>query len=305
MESKIDISVIIPVYNSAKCIEQLVTDLHYELLSQSYSFEIILVDDASTDNSWAIIKKLKTKLPDVKGILLSRNFGQHKATFCGLNLCKGEVVITMDDDFEHSVKTIQEGVNKLKESNADIVYAVSPKSNSFFRNLASKFYKSISRIENKDAGKGSSFRFMRRSLVQNLTQHNGHMLFIDEMLRWHTSHIAAFDTTFGSSQKTSSGYTYRGLFALSRNVFYLSTTMPLRFVKTVGFSIAGISFLTGAYYLLRKLIFRTPPGYTSIIVSILFGVGMILFCLGIIGEYVGNILMMQNQKPAFTIREEA
>jgi undecaprenyl-phosphate 4-deoxy-4-formamido-L-arabinose transferase len=305
MESNVDISVIIPVYNAGKCIEQLVTDLHYELLSQSYSFEIILVDDASTDNSWTVIKKLKNKLPDVKGILLSRNFGQHKATFCGLNVCKGEIVITMDDDFEHPVKTIHEGVNKLKGSNADIVYAVSPKSNSLFRNMASRFYKFISRVENKEAGKGSSFRFMRKNLVRSLTQHNGHMFFIDEMLLWHTSHITAIETTFGVSQKEASGYTYRGLFALSRNVFYLSTTMPLRFVKTVGFSMAGISFLTGAYYLLRKLIFRTPPGYTSIIVSILFGVGMILFCLGIIGEYVGNILMMQNQKPAFTIKEEA
>jgi undecaprenyl-phosphate 4-deoxy-4-formamido-L-arabinose transferase len=152
---------------------------------------------------------------------------------------------------------------------------------------------------------GSSFRFMRKQLVQSLSGHTGHMFFIDEMLRWHTSYISAFNTSYGVSKKASSGYTYRGLFALSRNVFYLSTTMPLRFVKTVGFSMAGISFLTGVYYLFRKLIFKTPPGYTSIIVSILFGVGMILFCLGIIGEYVGNILMMQNQKPAFTIKEEA
>ena len=84
----------------------------------------------------------------------------------------------------------------------------------------------------------------------------------------------------------------------------LSTTAPLVIMKTIGVSVSSISFLIGIYYLARKIIFKVPAGYTSIIISILFGTGLILFCLAIIGEYLGNILMMQNQKPAYTVKEK-
>ena len=159
-------------------------------------------------------------------------------------------------------------------------------------------------IENADAGKGSSFRVISSQIVKSLNEHHNHLFFLDEILLWYTDKLGAVTLNFEKSRKKTSGYTYRGLFSLSRNVFMISTTMPLKIVKFIGFTVAALSFLAGVWYIIHKLFFPTEKGFTSLIISILFGTGLILFCLGIIGEYLGNLLIMQNKKPGYSIREQ-
>lgn len=300
-----EISVIIPVYNSDKCIKDLILEVKDALVKLSISFEIIVVNDGSSDGSWSIIKAVSKENVEVKGFSLAKNFGQHKATLCGFSYALGKYIITMDDDFEHSASDLVKLYQSIKNSNCDLVYGVARnKKKSFMRRAMTSFYKFISKVENPYAGLGSSFRILKNDLVQKIVTHKNHLFFIDELVLWYTSDINSCDLDFNLSRKKGSGYGFISLFRLSSNVLMISTTMPLKLVKSIGLSVSFVSFFIGTFYFLKKLLFNSPSGFTSIIVSILFSAGLIMFCIGIIGEYLGNVLMMQNNKPAFYIKEK-
>lgn len=300
-----EISVIIPVYNSGLCIQKLATEIHGILSENKISFEIIIVDDASKDDSWKKIKEISSELKNVRAFLLGKNFGQHKATLCGFYNAKGRSIITIDDDFEQNPKDILTLYSQLKESNSDVVYGMPTNlKKSFIRKMTARLYKFISKVENPYGGNGSSFRALKKELVSKIVEHQNHLFFIDELILWYTMNIQTCNVNFSISRKKKSGYGYSKLFFLSTNVLMISTTMPLKLVKAIGVSISAISFLTGSFYLFKKIFFKSPAGYTSIIVSVLFSTGLILLCLGIIGEYLGNVLMMQSNKPAFYVKEE-
>jgi polyisoprenyl-phosphate glycosyltransferase len=304
MDSSPQISIVIPVFNAASCLRELILEIRKAMITGNKSFEIICVDDGSKDDSWKIIRELQADIKELRGFKLRRNFGQHKATLCGIQNSKGDFVITMDDDYEHLPENFGELIQVSINSGADVVYGVPKKMRkSFLRGLCSSFFKWISKVENVDAGKGSSFRLIRKPIVDELKTHASHLIFLDEILLWHTDNIKTATLEFGKSRKKS-GYNYRKLFSLSENVFMLSTTMPLKLMKFVGFTMAAFSFLFGIYHIIHKLFFPTEKGFTSIILSIVFSAGMILVCLGIIGEYLGNILMMQSNKPAYSIEKE-
>jgi polyisoprenyl-phosphate glycosyltransferase len=305
MDTTPEISIVIPVYNSAEIISELVNETVSVMNASGKPYEIICVDDGSADRSWEQLKVIKQKHSFLRAFRLGKNFGQHKATLCGIMQSRGEWVVTMDDDFEHSPSVIAGLVEKAKEEKLDVLYGVSSKRRkSWLRDFTSRFFKWVSRIENADAGKGSSFRVVSAELVKSLGEHHNHLFFLDEILLWYTDKVSVSTVDYGVSRKKRSGYTYRGLFSLSRNVFMISTTMPLKIVKFIGFSVAGLSFLAGIWYIIHKLIFPTEKGFTSLILSILFSTGLILLCLGIIGEYLGNLLIMQNKKPGYSIREQ-
>ncbi|MES2515236.1 MAG: glycosyltransferase family 2 protein [Bacteroidota bacterium] len=300
-----EISVVIPAYNSSGCIKDIITQVNGVLITLNTSYEIIVVDDGSADNTWKIIKEISNENKLVKGFSLAKNFGQHKATLCGLSNASGKYVITIDDDFEHNPSDIVVLYNAIVNSEFDLVYGVPRnKKKSFARQMMTSFYKFISKVENPYAGLGSSFRILKNDLVKKIVTHNNHLFFIDELVLWYTSNISSSQLDFQKSKRESSGYSFISLFRLSSNVLMISSTMPLKLVKTLGLSMSFVSFLIGTFYFLKKILFKSPAGYTSIIVSVLFSAGMIMFCIGIIGEYLGNVLMMQNHKPAFYIKDK-
>ncbi|MES2762994.1 MAG: glycosyltransferase family 2 protein [Bacteroidota bacterium] len=300
-----EISIVIPVYNSFNCIKDVITQVNDVLSKLNTTYEIIVVDDGSADNSWAVIKEISLVNKHVKGFSLAKNFGQHKATLCGLSNASGKYVVTIDDDFEHDPTDIVTLYKAMVNSEFDLVYGVPKnKKKSFVRRSMTSFYKFISKVENPYAGLGSSFRILRNDLVQKIVTHNNHLFFIDELVLWYTSNISSCMLDFQRSQKQVSGYSFISLFRLSSNVLMISSTMPLKLVKSLGLSMSFVSFLIGTFYFLKKILFKSPAGYTSIIVSVLFSAGLIMFCIGIIGEYLGNVLMMQNNKPAFYIKDK-
>lgn len=304
MEKQTDISVIIPVFNAASCLQELIAKVHAVLSRSGKSFEVILVDDCSKDHSWQIIKEACASYTGLSGYSLAKNFGQHRATLCGFHHCKGEVVITFDDDLEHDPEDIIALYDSITTLGKDVVYAIPLNiKKSLTRRLSTALYKTITKLENPHAGLGSSFRAIKKNLVENITSHHSHIFFIDELILWYTASIGVYQTKFHQSQKRS-GYSYPKLFRMSIDVLMISTNLPLKMVKILGLSMSFVSFFIGLFFFLKKVIFKTPAGYTSIIVSILFSAGMILLCLGIIGEYLGNLLMMQNNKPAFYIKDK-
>lgn len=305
MNTSLKISIVIPLYKSEHCLIELVEILKNSL--HRYFFEIILVDDQSPDNTWEKVILLKQTYPEfIKAIRLSRNYGQQKATFCGLSKAKGDIVITIDDDGMHPVEHLPELIEKFLSEKMDVLYIIPEKYHySLYRKALSSFYKKISQIENPEAGKGSSFRLLSKNLVESIIQHSSHLIVIDETILWYTQTIHSVVLPFHPSKKRKSSYSYLRLFHLSKTTLMISTTMPLIIVKTLGLTVSGLSFLAGVYYLIQKIVFHhAEKGYTSIIVSILFGVGLILFSLGVIGEYIAYILMDIHKKPPYHIKEE-
>src|ERR1700757_3855401 len=300
-----EFSIIIPVFNSASCLRDTVQKTILAIEKFNKTYEIILVDDGSRDNSWEIIKQLKATNSNIIGVKLSKNFGQHNALLCGLNMCCGNYIITLDDDLEQNPEDISKLYEKLISENFDLVYGLPINSQkSFVRTALTFIYKRSLRTENKNAGEGSSFRILSKQLRDNLITHSGSLFFIDEIVLWYTDNIGFEKVTFEKSKKLNSGYGYSSLFMLSLKVLSLSSTLPLRFVRILGFNICILSIITGIYFIVRKFIHKVPTGYTSIMVVLLFSTGVISFSLGIIGEYIGNLIALSNNKPLYSVKEK-
>lgn len=301
---KNELSILIPVYNSSQCLKQTVENVIASVDAMHVPYEIFLIDDGSIDGSWNLIKELKSLYTQVKGVRFSKNFGQHNALLCGVNLASAAYIVTIDDDMEQDPADIKKLYDKIKRDNADLIYGVPNfvKKN-IFRKTFTAIYKKISRVENKNAGIGSSFRIFNESLRQKLVLHSGSLFFLDEIVLWYTNNIGYEAVNFNASLKSKSGYTSGSLFSLSLRVLSISSTMPLKIVRTVGFYIFMISILLAGYYIVRKFVYNVPMGFTTIMVAVLFSTGIITFSLGIIGEYLGNLISLHNNKPSYSIKE--
>jgi len=300
-----EFSIIIPVFNSQSCIKHTVQEVISALEKINKSYEIILVDDGSMDISWQIIKELKSTNDKIIGVRLNKNYGQHNALLCGLNICTGNYIVTIDDDLEQNPADIENMHAYLCAEDLDIVYGMPSKSNKKnLRTFLKYLYKHISRNENKSGGEGSSFRLLTKKLKNDLIKHSGSLFFLDEIALWYTDKLGYIKINFQKSKKTNSSYNYDSLISLWLRVLSLSSTMPLRIVRVVGFYIFGLSISLGIIFITRKFMFNVPMGYTSLMVAILFSTGVITASLGIIGEYLGNLIALSNNKPSYSIKEK-
>lgn len=305
MKQENEISVIIPVYNAEGCLNKTIDRVNSTLTSMNISFEIILIDDASNDSSWEIIKKLKTQFEHIKAVRFNKNYGQHNALLCGLKFVSGKYIATIDDDLEQNPEDIKVLYSHLKSQKLDLIYGipVNTKKN-IIRKLVTKVYKKISQVENKKAGEGSALRVFTNELKEKLLGHDGSLFFLDEIVLWYTDHIGYEKVLFQKSLKSGSNYSIGSLFTLSLRVLSLSSTMPLKLVRVLGLYMSAFSILLGAYFFMRKFTQNVPMGYTSLMVVILLSTGIITFSLGIIGEYIGNLISLSNKKPSYSIREQ-
>ncbi len=305
MTQENEISVIIPVFNAEDCLAMTVDKISGAIRSMNITYEIILIDDASSDASWKTIKKIKSKNNNVKAIRFNKNYGQHNALLCGLKSVTGKYIVTMDDDLEQNPEDIKVLYTRIKSENLDLIYGtpVNSKKN-IFRKLVTKIYKRISQVENKKAGEGSPFRIFTQGLKDKLLNHDGSLFFLDEIVLWYTDNIVYENVIFQKSVKASSNYSLGSLFTLSLRVLSLSSTMPLKLVRVLGLYMSTFSILLGTYFFIRKFTQNVPMGYTSLMVVILLSTGIITFSLGIIGEYLGNLISLSNKKPSYSIREQ-
>ncbi|MGZ3862914.1 MAG: glycosyltransferase family 2 protein [Bacteroidia bacterium] len=300
-----DFSILIPVCNSESCLEKTANAVVAAMEKLSPNYELILIDDGSKDNSWEIIKKLREANKKITGIKLNRNYGQHNALLCGLNNCSGNYIITMDDDLEQNPEDISKMFAELKEGDYDLVYGTpANRRKGLLRHFLTYLFKKASQVENKTAGNGSSFRIFKSSLKEHLIKHQGALFFLDEIVLWYTDKVSYVKITYLKSQKTASRYNNSTLFTLSWQLMSLSSTMPLRLVRMVGIYMFGLSILLGLIFIVRKMLIHVPMGYTSIMVTILFGTGVITASLGVIGEYIGNLIAISSNKPSYSIKEK-
>jgi len=269
------------------------------------NFETIFVEDHGKDDSWEVLKKLKAAHPDeIKAIRLSKNFGQHNATLCGFGFARGEYIITIDDDLQTPPSEIARLIESMTAEPADLIYGITRKKNhSRARNLGSASLKKSSKVMHGSPGEGSSFRLITRSLADKILQHNQHFIYLDEVLYWYTDDIAFVDVIHLPRKYQQSGYTLLKLAHLIGNIMMYYTMLPLKFLVYGGFFFSLVTFVYGVYHIVKKWLFDVPLGYTSLIVAILFSTSIILFSLGVIGEYLRRIYEVQNRKPPFSIQK--
>ena len=306
-QEKLDISVVIPSFNA----EITLVELNHQLISflngKNILYEVIYVDDHSSDSSWEILQDLQANnISIVKVIRLAKNVGQHESLMCGLNFSKGESIVTMDDDLEHSPGDIEVLLEAKKVSNSSILYGMYPSDKSQrVRRMLKRAYRFLSKSEGINKAEGSSFRLLDASIVNNIKKHEYSFIWLDEMFLWYNPNpeFVQLNRVENGANKVSR-YSLFKLIGLTFNVMLYTTTIPLRLFIYVGFSLSVINFLIGTFYIIKKLALGSQVGYTSLIVSILFTSGIILIGIGIIGIYLSRLYSLMNKEPRYTIEEK-
>lgn len=301
------LSFVIPCYGSETTIRGVTAEILATVKERpAYEYEIILVNDCSPDHVWDSICQLAQSHPQVKGISLAKNFGQHAALMAGYRQCTGDLVISLDDDGQTPASELFSLVDKIREG-YDVVYAsYGHKMHSGFRNFGTWMNDKMTEIL---LGKPThlqttSYFIMRRFIVQEIIRYDKPYPYIEGLIFRATRHIANVPVTHHSRIVGESGYTFSKLLALWFNGFTAFSVKPLRIATVTGFSIAFLGFCCGIFIVIRRLIDSTVQlGWSSIVASLLFIGGLILITLGLIGEYIGRIYICINNAPQYTIRE--
>jgi glycosyltransferase involved in cell wall biosynthesis len=299
------ISVIIPVYNSEATLGSLVTAL-LQVLNQ-YELEIVLVNDASKDKSEIICNELAKENSCVKFISLRKNRGEHNAVICGLNYCTGDYVAIIDDDFQNPPSEIISLLNKAIVHNYDVVYAkYTQKRHSFFRNIGSYINDlSVGFLIGKPKGLYlCSFKLLKSEVVAEIISYKGPFPYIDALILRCTDNIGTQTVLHADRVQGKSNYTIKKLISVYLNILLNFSHRPLRIVTISGILISLISVVLFSFVLYEKIfISNTPPGWAFLSLLLLFSIGVTFFVIGLLGEYIGKILMTLNNTPQYTIKK--
>ncbi|QQS27684.1 MAG: glycosyltransferase family 2 protein [Sphingobacteriales bacterium] len=301
---EIEYSVVVPVFNGAITVEELFSRIKQVFDELQAGFEVIFVEDCGTDDSWQKIIQLKKNFPKhIVAIQLIKNYGQHNATLCGCKYAKGNIIITIDDDLQTPPEEIKKLIQCRHQTQADVVYGSYPiKKHAIIKRIGSYIVRKTFKLGAGTHNEGSSFRLISRKVIANIILHTHNFIYIDELLQWYTSKIAATPVEHQKRKKGTSGYPLFKLIFFTLDLIINYTAIPLRLMTYGGLLFAFSFFCVGLYYIYGNMVWGFQLGFTSLITAIFFTTGIILFCLGIIGEYLRRIYMGQNQKPQYAIR---
>ncbi|HOX09517.1 MAG TPA: glycosyltransferase family 2 protein [Candidatus Omnitrophota bacterium] len=298
------LSIVVPTYNEEASIAKLHARIK-EALRGRVKYEIVFVDDGSTDGTYGILEGLNRADPDVKAVKLSRNFGHEIATSAGLRYASGEAVVVMDSDLQHPPETINELLDKLKEG-YDIVFAVrrNREAGSAIKKFCSKaFYGVLGKLsEVKLPDDVTDFMILNRKAADAFLKLKEKSRFFRAMVSWMGFRTAFVPFEEGRRSGGSSKYGLRKLAGLSADVVTGYSIKPLAFVAWAGFIISSASFALLLFYL-AKTIFcgASMPGYASMMITILFIGGIQLLSIGIIGQYIGRIYKETQERPLYLV----
>lgn len=303
--AQVDVSVIVPVYNSAATLPELVDRLLAVFAESGHSYEIILIDDGSVDDSWVTLKTLQSEHPaHLIVIELMRNFGQHNAIMCGFKECSGKYVVTLDDDLQNPPEEIPWLISCLQKNDLDLVYGMCvEKKHHMMRNVGSRLTQSFYRVVFRRKNGVSAFRVITQELVACVVSYNKNYIYLDGLFAWNSSRIADVRVRHDARLVGQSGYSVRKLIVLATNLFTNFTLAPLQFVSLVGFTTAAVGFGAAGYYAYAKLVNDIAvPGFASLIIAITCFSGIQLLSLGVMGEYLGRLHLNSNQQPQYVKR---
>lgn len=301
------LSFVIPCYNSKTTISKVVNEIKQTVENSSFDFEIILVNDSSPDNTIEVLYELSRNDKRIKIIDLSKNFSQHNALMAGYANSKGDIVISLDDDFQTPANEVFRLIDKLSEG-YDVVFAkYEDKRHNAIRNLGSKINDLMARVLINKPKKLylSSYFVAKRFVINKMLEYKNSYPYISGLVLRTTNKIANVLVNHRDRENGKSNYSFGKLIALWMNGFTAFSIKPLRVATVLGFISAGSGFLYGIYIIIKRLINNTVPlGYSSIMATLIFIGGILMIVLGLIGEYVGRIYISINNSPQYCIREK-
>ena len=301
------LSIVVPVYGSAAIIPRLVAEVQSAMVAEGMAgqFELVLVNDASPDQSWSVIREMASAHAFVRGINLRRNAGQHNATMAGLHHVRGDVVVIMDDDLQHPPEAIG-GMLRALDGGFDICYTrYINRKHAWWKRAGSRFNDLVANLL-LDKPRGlylSSLKAMRREIADEVIKYDGPYTYIDGLILNITRSITTVDIVHQDRLEGSSNYSLRKLVSLWLKMATSFSILPLRIATYLGFAISALSIVVILFVIATKLLHPDfPPGWASLIATILLIGGVQTLCIGMVGEYLGRTYLKMNGKQQFVVR---
>lgn len=301
------ISFVSPVYRAEKILDKLVEEINKVMLKLEVSYEIILVDDRSPDNSWKVIQEIAKNQNHVKGYRLSKNFGQHPTIMAGLSQAKGEWIVVMDCDLQDQPKEVEKLYKKALEG-YDVVFAKRTiRKDGFLKKLSSKMFSLVygyltdTNFDNSIA----NFGVYNKKVVKSVLDMQDYIKSFPLFVKWVGYNSCAIEVTHFEREEGKSTYTIKKLLKLAFDTIISFSNKPLKLFVKFGVLISLIAFILGVYTIYRYLNGEIEVlGYSSLILSIWFLSGVLITITGIVGIYVGKIFDQAKNRPSFIIDKE-
>jgi len=304
--SRPHISIIVPVYYGEGSLTELYQRLTTSLEQITTYYEIILVNDASPDESWKMIKNLAEQDKRIKGINLSRNFGQHYAITSGVEYALGDWIVVMDCDLQDQPEEIIKIYHKAQEG-FDIVFARrTVRKDKFLKRLSSKlFYKVFDYLtDNQTDNTIANFSIVSRKVIDQLKRFKEQNRLYPLFIKWMGFNATTIDVEHSKRYEGKSTYNLNKLLKLAMDSIIAQSNKPLKISIQFGFTMALLSALYGAYLIYRYLFFsQSVEGWTSVMVSIYFIAGLIFANFGMMGLYIGKIFDESKGRPIYIIQD--
>jgi len=299
------VEVVIPVFNEQGNVEELYRQVVRELAALDVTFGLLFVDDGSRDRTVAIIEALGQKDPRVNVISFTRNFGHQAALVAGLEHSTGDCVITMDGDLQHPPEMLPALVRHWREG-AEIVQTTKDYGESLSwpkRAATQAFYKLMNRLSGLPLPPGAAdFRLLDRSVVDTLIDFPERQKFLRGLVSWVGYETVTVKYTVGQRHAGEVKYSLGKLMALAWNGVTSFSAAPLRAAFYLGLTIFGFSALYGIVAVVARLADRTPPGWTSVLVSVLALGGLQMIFIGLIGEYLARVFDEVKGRPVYILK---
>lgn len=303
------ISFVIPCYRSTATLPGVIKEIQDTMEKmEKYTYEVILINDCSPDDTFETIKDLCEKNENVLGINLAKNFGQHSALMAGFHYVKGDIIVCLDDDGQTPADEVDKLLDKIEEG-ADVVYAkYATKHHSGFRNWGSHVNELMTRVM---LGKPkelflSSYFAARRFVVDEMLNYQGAYPYVLGLVLRTTKNIVNVEVNHRDRQAGTSGYTLKKLLGLWFNGFTAFSVKPLRVATMTGAICAFAGFAYGIYTIIKKIFIQPPDlvvGFSALMSVLVFMGGMLMLMLGLVGEYIGRMYISMNNSPQYVIRE--
>ncbi len=301
------LSIVSPVYKGEKMLHELVTRIH-EAVSPIYDdFEIILVNDASPDDSWSIIEQICATDPKVKGVNLSRNFGQHYAITAGLSLSSGEAVVVMDCDLQDRPEEIPNLITKLNEGYDSVFAQRTDRQDSFLKKLGSTcFYRVFSYLtETTQDGTVANFGIYKKSVVESILSMKDAIRYLPAMAQWVGFRQAYLPVTHSSRAEGSSSYSLLRLIKLAFDTIISFSNKPIKIMLQLGFLIIILTLAICLYFLIKYFFIGIPvTGFTALILSVWLSTGFLVTLIASTGIYIGQIFNQVKERPCFIVSKK-
>lgn len=303
--SKIKLSIVTPVYRAEKMVQTLVERIVKSVSTITEDYEIILVNDASPDASWQMIEQECALNKKVRGLNLSRNFGQHYAITAGLNYAKGEWVVVMDCDLQDRPEEIPALYQKALEG-YDIVYARRvERQDKWLKRMTSRAFNAVlNRLSGLNKDKDvANFGIYHQLVIKEYNKIPEQARSFGSLILYLGFRTSIIDVQHAEREEGTSSYTLMRMLKLAFDVIISNSNRPLRMAVGLGFVMSAVSFLLALYNVMARLVgFISLPGYTTTVFSIWFVGGLLLFVLGIIGLYIGKIFDQVKGRPIYIVR---